>query len=280
MDPQIDPDVFEKFIPTTVSLIVTGLISVIIGIYFEKFKNKIIFLKYKLFFQPLATTSQNEYWGEIAVFHNKRIVKHLSFVTVEIKNDSNNDIDNINVDIWTDNESQFLAVRGVYNEIGNAILLDKDYFNYYLDVLARNQQDLDDRNINPNHETPQQLISEIALVMANKKFHLPVFNRHTSITLNFLVENFKGLQPPVVVSVLHKSVKLLKEEDKEKERKRRAIWTLAIGLSIFIICFSLLLKFYADSTVEIYLCGILGLTYSLFGLAFYQLGRFIKRFFW
>ncbi|HOV10275.1 MAG TPA: hypothetical protein PLT47_01905 [Bacteroidales bacterium] len=280
MDPQIDPDFFEKIIPATVSLIVTGLICVIIGIYFEKFKNKIIFLKYKLFFQPLATTSQNEYWGDIAVFHNKRIVKHLSFVTVEIKNDSNKDIDNINVDIWTDNESQFLAVRGSYNEIGNAILLDKDYFNYFSDVLARNQQNIDARNLNPDHEIPQQLMNEISFVMANKKFHLPVFNRHTSITLHLLVENFKGLKPQVVVSVLHKSVKLLKEEDREEERKRRTIWTLAIGLSIFIICFSLLLKFYADSTVEIILCGILGLTYSLFGLSFYQLGRFIKRFFW
>src|SRR6185312_8293242 len=190
---QIEPTTFDKFIPATISLIVTSLASVIIGIYFEKFRKKLTFLKYKMFFQPLATTSQNSYWGDIEVFHNKRIVNHLSFVTVEIQNDSNQDFENLNVDIWVDNESQFLAVRGFYNESKNAILLEQVYFNFYTDVLQKNAADLDAAKADSNHVTPPQFVNELRVVMTNKKFNLPVFNRHTSITLHLLIENFKGL---------------------------------------------------------------------------------------
>jgi hypothetical protein len=88
MEPTIDPKYFDQLLPATVSLIVTGLASVIIGIYFEKFRNKLTFLKYKIFFQPLATTSQNDYWGDIAVSHNKRIVNHYNYDR-QIKNGYN-----------------------------------------------------------------------------------------------------------------------------------------------------------------------------------------------
>ena len=277
MEPTIDPNYFDKFIPATISLIVTGLASVIIGIYFEKFRNKLTFLKYKIFFQPLATTSQNDYWGDIAVYHNDRIVKHLSFVTVEINNDSNHDMENLNVDTWVDNQSQFLGVSGFYNQSKNAILLEQEYFNYYTDVLQRNM-DMDAAKADPKHLTSPQLTNEIQYVLSNKKFHLPVFNRHSSITIHLLIENFKGLKPLVTVSVLHKSTKLILEVDSETERKKTLAWMLSLGLIIFTIGFTSLLKYYTASTIPLVLCGTLGLTYSLIGLGIYQLGRFIKRF--
>lgn len=277
MEPTIDPNYFDEFIPATISLIVTGLVSIIIGIYFEKFRNKLTFLKYKIFFQPLATTSQNDYWGEIAVSHNKRTVNHLSFVTVGIQNDSNRDIENLNIDLWVDNQSQFLGVSGFYNESKNAILLEQVYFNYYTDVLKRNLVDTEEAKTNQDHITSPQLTNEIQYVQSNKKFYLPVFNRHSSITLHLLIENFKGLNPFVTVSILHKSVKLILETDKETEKKQTTIWMLSIGLIIFAIGFILLLKYNSSATTPIILCAILGLTYSLIGLGIYQLGQYVKR---
>ena len=171
MDPQVDPNYFDKFIPATASLIITGLASVIIGIYFEKFRSKLTFLKYKIFTQPLATTSQNDHWGDIAVSHNKRIVKHISFVTVEIKNDSNHDLENINVDTWVNNQSQFLATKGNYNETGNSILLERGYFTHYNDVLERNTSETTNEQGDTISEPSSQLMKEIEYVMCNKKFH-------------------------------------------------------------------------------------------------------------
>ena len=267
----------SKFIPATVSLIVTGLASLTIGIYLEKFRNKQTFLKYKIFSQPLATTSQNDYWGNIIVSHNNRVVNHLSFVTIEVKNDSSHDIENLNIDIWVDNQSQILGVSGFYNESKNSILLEQGYYNYYTDVLERNLIDANQAKENPNHITSSQLTNEIQFVSSNKKFHLPVFNRHTSITIHLLAENFKGLDPLVFVSILHKSTKLILEVDKEFENKRTTTWMISIGIIVFIAGFFLLLNQYTNATTPLILCAILGLTYSLIGLAIYKIGRYIKR---
>ncbi len=201
----------------------------------------------------------------------------MSFVTVEIRNDSNRDMENLNVDMWVDNQSQFLGVSGFYNESKNAILLEQGYFNYYTNVLQRNLADMEAAKTNPNHETSPQLTNEIQFVQSNKKFHLPVFNRHSSITIHLLIENFEGLKPPVTISVLHKSTKLILEADKESEKKQTTIWMLSIGLFIFTIGFILLLKYYSGATTPLILCAILGLTYSLVGLGLYQLGLYIKR---
>lgn len=137
MNTQIDISYLVKFLP----LIFTGLLSVIIGVYLEKFKNKLVILKYKLINQPIASTTQNDFWGNIEVTHNKRIVNYLSFVTLEIKNDSNKDIENVNVDVWVDKQSQILGVNGFYNESKNAILLEHNYYNYYNNVLNMIDED-------------------------------------------------------------------------------------------------------------------------------------------
>ena len=278
MDPEINPAYFENFIPATISLIVTGLASVIIGIYFEKFRTKLTYLKYKLFFQPLATTSQNDYWGEITVQHEKRIVNHLAFVTVQIENDSNLDLEKLNVDIRVDSDSQFLGVSGFFNDTKNAVLLEDNHFAYYRNVLERNMQDMNVGKVDPNHITPPQLMNEIHFISTNKKFHLPVFNRHSSITLHLLIENFKALKPDVIVSVLHKSTKLILESDEATERKRSNMWTLILGIVIYCTGFSIFLRFYDGDIFPLVLFAILGLTYLFIGLYIYKLGLYVKRF--
>jgi hypothetical protein len=280
MEPEIDPDYFQKLIPATISLIVTGLASVLIGIYFEKFRNKTVFLKYKLFIQPLATTSKNDHWGEISVLHNQRVVNHLSFFTATVKNDSNHDIENLNLDTWVDIDSQFLAIKGNYDETGNLISHEDSYQKRLNDVLTRNEADMATALKIPAHQTPVQLLDDIRWVMTNKKFHLPVLNRRTSLTFNFLIENMKGLQPQFRISILHKSVKLILEEDEEIERKRTLAWMLGLGVVVFAIGFSILMDRYTSSKTALILCAILGLTYSLIGLGLYQLGRFFRRLFW
>lgn len=277
MEPEIHTNFLDKILPATISLIVTGLASIVIGIYLEKFRNKLTILKYSISFQPLATSTQNDYWGDIEVYHNNRQINHLSFVTIKLENDTNIDLQNLNVDTWCDSDSQFLAQSGVYDQGRNAILLEQNYYNYFTDVLHRNQLDIEQRNQNPEHLTPQQLTNEINWIMTNKKFHLPVLNRHSSITINLLVENFKGLTPQVTVNILHKSLKLIKSVDKDTELKKTLGYVLSFGLIIFIAGFIGLLKLYPLSTIPIVLSGILGVLNSLIGFGLYHLMKFIKR---
>jgi hypothetical protein len=276
MDPQSINEYLEKLIPPTIALIITALISVVIGIYLEKFKARLVLLKYRLFFNALGTTIQNEFWGNIEVLYMGRHTNHLSFITVEMSNDSNRDLENVNIDVWVDQDSQFLGHNGFYDEGGNSILLEQGYYTYFTQVNQRYQEDLKLREADPEHVTPTQLANEINWVLTNKKFHLPIFNRHTSIKINLLTENFKGVTPQLRVSVLHRSVKLVTQKDKAEEDKRLGINMIIWGLLAFIIGTWIVQKQYSGATTPIVIVGILGVLYLFFGLLVYRLIKFIK----
>lgn len=270
------PEYMENLLPPTLSLLVTALVSVIIGIYLEKFKSRLTLLKYRLFFHPIATSTQNDYWGNIAVFYNGRQTNHLTFATIEVINDSNIGLQDVNVDIWVDTNSQILGNTGFYKELGNIILLEQRYYDYFMQVLERNNEDLQFKEQDPDHITPTHLLNEIKWVLANKKFHLPIFNRHSSITLNLLIENFQGSKPETRISVLHKSVKLIEQEEKAAEDKKLGINMVIWGLIVFVISVWLVQRKYSDSTTPLVIVGIIGVLYLFIGFLIYRLIKFIK----
>lgn len=131
MNTQTEPDFWSQFIPTVASLIATGLISVIIGVYLEKFKNRLSIIKYNILNQPIAISSQSDYWGNIKVTHNERVIQHLSVLTFQIENTSHQDLDNINVELTVDTNSQILGQSGFYNDANTAILIENEHYNYF-----------------------------------------------------------------------------------------------------------------------------------------------------
>jgi hypothetical protein len=272
-----ETDIISQFIPTIISLIFTGLISVVIGIYLEKFKNRLSTIKFSIFNQPIATSSQDNYWGDIKVSHNGRDIKHISVLTFKIENTSNKDLENLKVDLSVDTNSQILGQSGFYNETNTAILLENDYFNYYKNVLERNVQNNQEANLNPNHIIPVQLKSEVDWVMKNKKFHLPVFNRRSEATFNLLVENFNGQVPIGYINIVHKSLRLELKEDSDTELGKTIIYMLIFGLIIYIISYVLLFKEYNDATIPLILTLVLGLMYSILGLGVHRFIQFIRK---
>lgn len=276
MEPQTLNEYFEVFFPPTVALLITAFISVFIGLYLEKFKTRLVFLKYKLYFNALGTTIQNEFWGNIEVLYKGRQTNHLNFVTIEISNESNVDLENVNIDVWVDQESQILGHDANYIENGNIILLENNYYALYSDVLRKNQQDIEEKEKNKNHITPTQLINEVNWILTNKKFHLPILNRRNSIRINLLIENFKGEIPNVKVSVLHKSVKLVTQRDKAEEEKRLGINMIVWGLLIFWISAWFIHQNQLGSTASIILTVIIGSIQLLIGLVIYRVINLIR----
>jgi len=277
MDVPTINEYLEKLLPPTIALIFTSIIGLVIGIYLEKFKVRLVYLKYKLFFNSLGTTVQNEFWGDIEVVYRGRNANHLNFVTAEIYNDSNIDLQNVNVDIWVDGKSLILGHEALYNEAGNAIYLEQSYYDLYSQVLQRNQDDMIAKEQNPEHVTPIQLTNEVSWVLTNKKFHLPILNRHTSIKVNLLLENFNGQIPQVRLSILHKSVKLVTQRDKAEQEKRLGINMILWGLIFYILISLFVLKQFPESSVPIILIGIAGVLYLVVGFFIYRIIKYIKR---
>lgn len=280
MEPNIDPEFLNNLIPSTISLVVTGLLTLLLGIYFEKFRNRLIFIKYDIQFQPLATSSQTDYWGKIEVYHNGTLKKHLNFITVKVENDSNKDLEEIDIDILIDQESQILGHSGYYDESSAALLLEQKHYNYYQDVSNRFNQDEELLQTNPEHITPNQLLNEVNWVLRNKKFNLPVFNRGTAITINLLVENFQGLVPTASVNTLYPGTKLIKKEDSNSETGKTVLYSLIIGGLFYLIGVLSLISVYPSAKTPLIILSVFGVTYTLIGLLFLQLFRLIKKLIW
>lgn len=274
-----DPEFLKAFIPTTISLIVTGLASLIIGVYLEKFKGRITVLSRKITSQAIAYSSQDEYWGHIKVLYNDNEAKNLNLFTVEIKNESSRDISDVIVDLKVDDTSMVLASNAYLNESDTTLLLTNEYFQYYLEVMKRNDEESKQIKLGKIKVTEKDpnLAREVTYITTLKKFVIPVLNRGKKATFNILVENFKGIYPAVSADVVQRGIKLNDFEDEGEKNKRLMLYSLGIGLIIFAIAFTAILRAYPSSTTAIIWTGLFGLTYSLIGMIFYFLGRYIKR---
>ncbi|SHF04013.1 hypothetical protein SAMN05444278_1264 [Psychroflexus salarius] len=264
--------------PTTISLITTGLVSVIIGIYLEKFKNRLTFIKYNILFQPLATSNQNEYWGNIDVYYNGLKTNHLNFMTLILENDSNKDFQNIFVDIWVDKNSFIKGQNGFYVDSGKSIPLETSHYNRLVEVVEQNKLDILKREENPDHITPINLQNDINYFQTNSKFYLPVFNRKSEIKFNILAENDNGQQPNIGIDIKHKGLKLIKENDKYDEDKKLGLGMITYGLIVFVLITAILLYYYPQSITPILILGIVGLLNLVFGLFIYRLFQTIKNY--
>jgi hypothetical protein len=76
------------------------------------------------------------------------------------------------------------------------------------------------------------LDQRVKFLLSTLKFTLPAFNRKTSVYLNLLVENFKGLEPQINVNVVQKGIKLIPKGD---EAKAENIKKIAVGLMTLIL---------------------------------------------
>lgn len=268
----------KDIVPTTISLIITGLVSVIIGIYLEKFKNRLTFIKYNILFQPLATSNQNEYWGNIDVYYNGLKTNHLNFMTLILENDSNKDFQNIFVDIWVDKNSFIKGQNGFYVDSGKSIPLETSHYKRLVEVVEQNKIDILKREGNPDHITPVNLQNDINYFQTNSKFYLPVFNRKSEIKFNILAENDNGQQPIIGIDIKHKGLKLIKENDKYDEDKKLGLGMITYGLTVFVLITAILLYYYPQSITPILILGIVGLLNLVFGLFIYRLLQTIKNY--
>jgi hypothetical protein len=281
MDVASGSSLLEKIIPPTLTLLVTTSFSILVGVYLEKFKNKLIFLKYSMVFSQLGTTIKDTYWGDIQVTINGRLTNYLDFVTVTIVNDSSSDVPkDIYMDVWVNPQSQILGYSGNYNEIGNAILLEADY-QARLDRTSQRFVEENNKKIaDPNYVIPSDLQPEIDWVMKNKKIHFPIFNRNSSATINLLVESFDGKAPLVSISILQTSVKLVKQEDSEIQNKKKALQINIYQSIIYVIGLILVFLTYPDSKLLICLIVTIGVIAYFLARMLFLAFKFLKRMFW
>lgn len=257
--------------------ILVAVIGIIGGILIEKFKTRVSIIKFTETFFPLGWTTNNNLWGDIVVTHNGRTTNHISSVTYELRNVSNRDLKDVNVEVWVSNSNQILGNSGNYVESGHAISLEQNFQAQFDEVLAANLADVQARERNPQHITPQALLQSIDWVLQNRRFILPVFNRNTSIKINLLVENFEGKAINPRLSILHPSTKLVPQIDRETENKKRGINGMVIGGMIFLLVIAFMIYKYQTLYLQLIILGVIGVSNIFIGVYIDSVFRYIRR---
>ncbi len=273
----MDPTTTNSF---PIAPLIAGAFGLFTGLYLEKFRNRTLLLTHTISFQSLGTEIRHEFWGEIAVSHNRRNIKHLSFVTVTVKNTTAADIQGpIDLDVWVDNRSQFLGNDG-HHDTGNNIPMEQNFEKQYIQLLNDLAEDTRLFERNPNHVTPTELSKRLNFLQTNRKMRLVTFNRKSHITINFLIENFDGVTPKVYLSILQKGVKLIPEADKVKAEKTKKIATGAITLLLYISGLIWAFSHYAAKQDAMISTIAIGLCSNLLGHSLYYLFLYLKKILW
>ena len=156
-------------------------------------------------------------------------------------------------------------------------MLEEKYAKEFDKVIKLNKEDIRLKEENPNHETSQDLHYSLRYILGNRTLNLPVFNRNTSVKTQFLCENFVGLVPNLSFSILHKSCKVVPEEDEFEVKLRRDRYAGIIWLLLYGITVAFIYSKYSNHPNAVIWTGILAVISLYIALGVYELFRRLKR---
>lgn len=252
---------------------VGGGISLCCYFILEKFKNRQSSFIYSINYSSVGTTLVDNVFGEIVVNHNGREIKHLNFVTLQIENDSNTDFENVKLTCWVDGRSQFLGWSGHYDDTRIHIKLNEDFLNrtdIFFEKYSQLSQEEKDSGI---------MGAELRHYFSNKEFMLPVFNRGSSITMQFLVENFEGKVPLLQCPISHRSVRMIEAEDQDLINKRLGKNMFIYGYIILAFAIAILFISGSYTTRRLIVFSIISVMYVWLGLLIHYFITYIKSIF-
>lgn len=252
--------------------ILGGAISLTAYFILEKFKNRMSYFESILTYNSLGTSLSDQLFGDITIHHNSVEIKHLNYITVNIKNSSNTDFEDLHLISWVDNRSQILGWTGNYDDTKIMVNLEENYSTKLNQFNNRFNQFVRD---NPDVEISNDLQMELDHYTKNKYFFLPVFNRGSSITLSFLVENFDGNIPMIQFPIQHKSVKVIPAINKDEKNNELGLAMFKYGyfvLSIYLCWF-----FFQENLDKnnLIIFAIISFSYLWIGLLIYKIKNYI-----
>ncbi|WP_133551308.1 hypothetical protein [Pedobacter duraquae] len=250
----------------------TGILGTIIT---TRLLNREVLLTKRIFIQRVAYSSNSATWGKIDVLYNGAPCNNLHLITVEIRNDSNKNIDDVEVVFTVPEFNTFYANSGQYkqDEVFTPLLLSDGYYRYFMDVSERN------RTIESLDEGAQiRLRGEIDHVTREKKFHIPVFNKNGIGIFSFLIDNTTNMEPILMVSIVKKDVRLAPYQEEEERKTIQTKW-VEIMTCLSLISFAILIATYSPTVKFTVWLMIINLFTSYYlSMAIYRSIIWIKRF--
>lgn len=258
--------------------VIASVITLIAYIILEKFKSRRSLFSYTKTFNPIGTSINDNFYGNIKIVYNDTsIVQHLNLVSLKITNISNRDFENVTLKCWVDVNSNILSANAFHDQYLTQIELEKNH----IENRKRKISEIDDynENKNPDEPEPKYISDNYNFILKNITWNIPVWNRGDSATFNCLIENTLGETPLLMHPIEKRSVKLIEGKTSHEINADRGKGALLYGYVIYIITVVFILFQSSVSKNDFIILGIIGGLYLWVGLFLYQIIGYVKSFF-
>lgn len=274
----METETINSLLPATITLIVTSLFGLLVGILTEKFKKRLRTITYEIYTQNLKPNLSKNLIGNLKISLNEREIDSLRSAYVEFENKNNVDLENIAIRFNISSGAVFQGSEGYVRNSLSWLNWTEQHNDIFQDVLSEfNALPTDENGLK---QIPDNLQNRINYVNQNQEYLIPVFNRKDTAHFNFLFEDpLDGSTAILYTSINHKSVRLERKVDDDKVAKK-TLWTaVGIGTALVIIILAILSYNYPEHETLIIISGIVGFSYSIVGYFILGIYKRIKEYF-
>ncbi len=170
--------------------IIAAVIGAIITILIQRFLNKRGIFTYFVWHSRLGISADDAVFGSVRVTWNDNPVANLYSSTIELRNESLNDYENVLVRVFS-SDTVLLTERTEI--VGTTYILE--WSKAFADKLA----------VSPGSEPTA---AQMATYTSQREYSIPTFNRGQLVRLTFLNAAKTEKQPSLWLDILHKGVKV------------------------------------------------------------------------
>lgn len=256
---------FAELVPPTITLIITSLFGLFVGVLVEKFKNRLRKIEYSISSQKIIPPLSKNLGGQLSIKLNDLEINTLKVATIEVENTNSIDLENIIIRFTLGNNSFFQGNEAFIQNNYSPLFWTQSYnvdFNQILD-------DFNKCEINPENGTkiiPDDLQQKIDYILANREYLIPVFNRRDKAVFNFLIEDpIDGSEAGILPWIVHKSINFVEKGDSEKQKQRDLWMSILIGVIFVSICILIIVLNNIKQSNLIIISALIGFSYSIVG---------------
>lgn len=261
----MDTITFAELVPPTITLIITSLFGLLVGVLVERFKNRLRTIEYSISGQKIIPPLSKNLGGQLSIKLNDLEINTLKVATVEVENTNSIDLENIIIKFALGNNSYFQGNEAFIQNNYSPLFWTQSYsenFNHILDEFNKCETNPE----NGNKIIPDELQPRIDFVLENREYLIPVFNRKDKAIFNFLIEDpIDGSEAGIFPRIVHKSINFVKKGDSEKQKQKDLWISVLIGVIFVSICILFIVLNNIEQRNLIIFSALIGFSYSIVG---------------
>lgn len=210
----------------------------------NKFRNRIITLKYRISCQNLGISTQHPFFGTIDILYNKNPVPNLYNALITLSNDSNRDLKEMELNVFCDKKTMILRDLGIKVDSPNPLPFTDKYERMLIDGKP------EDRNY----------------LYQRRDYIISVLNRGDKLEISLWMINSQNRQPVIAVRCEHPGVKVkyLQKPPYELFGEPLQYCVLVGWIIVLLLCIPIIILI-KNITIAVILVVIMGLFASMIG---------------